>query len=176
MLWEIDPEHTLVEFSVNHLMINIVKGRFNDAQGRIYLDTKQPQNSWVKASIPVVTIYTGIARRDSHLRSADFFNVEEYPTITFESTRVRQTSSKSCMVTGNLTLHGLTRTVSFQADFTGYARDPITNKWKLGISAVGQIDRRMFHMTFNQMLEAGISLIDYETRIELRIEAVQVEA
>jgi polyisoprenoid-binding protein YceI len=175
MLWEIDPDHTLVEFSVRHLAINLVKGRFSEVQGTIYLDTNQPENSWVKAMVNAASIYTGNAQRDAHLRSADFFDVEQYPNITFESVRVRRTGMKSCTVVGNLTIHGIARTVSFNTDFTGYARDPMNDKWKLGMTAAGQIDRRTFHMQFNQVIDIGISLIDYETGIELRIEATQVE-
>ena len=175
MLWEIDPDHTLVEFSVRHLAINLVKGRFSEVQGTIYLDTNQPENSWVKAMVNAASIYTGNVQRDAHLRSADFFDVEQYPTIIFESMRVRRTSMKSCTVVGNLTIHGIARTVSFNVDFTGYARDPMNDRWKLGMTAIGQIDRRTFHMHFNQMLDMGISLIDYETGIELRIEATQIE-
>lgn len=173
MPWEIDPSHTLVEFSVQHLMINVVKGRFTDVWGTIHLDTRQPENSWVKAAVATASIYTGTPQRDDHLRSSDFFDAERYSTITFESTRVRRTDAKSCVVIGNLTIHGITRTVSFQVDFTGYARDPLTNQWRVGMTAIGQVDRRMFDMHFNQILEAGISLVGHETHIELRIEAVQ---
>ena len=175
MYWEIDPDHTLVEFSVRHLMINTVKGRFSEMQGTIYLDTNQPENSWVKAAVNAASIYTGNARRDSHLRSTDFFDAERYPTISFESVSVQRTGMRSCTVVGNLTIHGLTRIVGFKVDFTGYAQDPMTKRWRLGMTAIGQVDRRTFHMLFNQVLDAGISLIDFETGIELRIEAIQVE-
>lgn len=174
MDWQIDPYHTLVEFSVKHLMINIVKGRFNEVQGTIHLDTQQPENSWVKASVQAASIFTGISQRDEHLRSPDFFDTERYPTIYFESTRIRRTGAKSCSITGNLTLRGITRTVSFQAEFQGYARDPMTDNWKLGLNAMGIVDRRMFDMHFNQVLERGITLIGFETRIELHVEAFRV--
>lgn len=173
MYWDIDPYNTLVEFSVKHLMINVVKGRFNEVQGSIYLDTQQPENSWVKASVNTASLSTGIEQRDIHLRSADFFDVEQYPTITFESTRVRRTTSKSCVITGNLALRGITHTVSFQTDFNGYARDPFSDGWRLGLLSVATIDRRMFGMHFNQVLDMGISLVGYDTRIELCIEAVK---
>jgi polyisoprenoid-binding protein YceI len=175
MIWEIDPYHTLVEFSVKHLGINFVKGRFNEVQGTIYLDTRQPENSWVKADVQVNSLTTGVAQRDEHLRSADFFDAQRYPSITFESDHVRRTGAESGIVTGSLALHGVTRTTSFQTDFTGYARDPVTNKWRAGFTAIGVIDRRMFHMHFNPIAEVGISLLDFETRIEIRIEALRVE-
>ncbi len=175
MVWEIDPAHTLVEFAVDHLSINLVKGHFDEVQGTLHLDTRQPENSWVRASVNTASIYTGIAQRDGHLRSSDFFDVEKYPTITFESVRVRRTGPKGGAVVGNLTIRNITRVVSFQTEFTGYARDPATSRWKMGLTAVAQVDRRMFDMRWTQILEAGISLIGFETRIELHIEAIQSE-
>jgi polyisoprenoid-binding protein YceI len=173
MPWEIDPFHTLVEFSVVHLMINIVKGRFKEVHGSIYLDTQHPENSWVKAQVNTASIDTGVAPRDGHLRSADFFDAVKYPLITFESTSVQQTGEKSSVVTGNLSLHGVTRPVSFQTKFTGYVRDPETNGWRIGLSATSTIDRRMFDMHFNRLIE-GVALVGNEARIELHIEAVQM--
>ena len=175
MTWEIDPAHTLVEFSVDHLMINVVKGRFSEVYGSLNLDTRQPENSWVKAGVNTASIFTGTAPRDEHLRSSDFFDNRRFPTITFESTRVRRTGPKNGTVVGNLTLHGITRTVNFQSEFTGYARDPATQRWRMGLMASGTIDRRMFDMRFTQVLDAGISLVGFEVRIELRIEAIQME-
>lgn len=174
-MWEIDAAHTLVEFTVDHLMINVVKGRFDEVQGKIHLDTRQPENSWVRAVVNAASISTGIAQRDEHLRSPDFFDTQRYPTITFESTRVRRTGPKSGTVTGQFTLRGITRTVSFQTEFSGYARDPLTNKWKMGLVAVGLIDRRMFDMRFHQVVDAGIAVIGHEARIEVHLEAIQVE-
>ncbi len=173
MPWEIDPFHTLVEFSVVHLMINIVKGRFKEVRGSIYLDTQHPENSWVKAQVNTASIDTGVAPRDGHLRSADFFDAVKYPLITFESTSVQQTGEKSSVVTGNLSLHGVTRPVSFQTKFTGYVRDPETNGWRIGLSATSTIDRRMFDMHFNRLIE-GVAMVGNEARIELHIEAVQM--
>ncbi|HEY4385702.1 MAG TPA: YceI family protein, partial [Ktedonobacteraceae bacterium] len=164
---------TLVEFSVKHLMINVVKGRFNEVQGSIFFDTQQPENSWVKASVNAASISTGIEQRNMHLRSADFFDTEHYPTITFESTRVRRTAVKSGVVIGNLTIRGITHTVSFQTDFNGYAPDPFSDGWRLGLLSVATIDRRLFGMHFNHALDSGISLVGYNTRIELCMEAVK---
>jgi polyisoprenoid-binding protein YceI len=175
MTWEIDSAHTLVEFSVDHLMINVVKGRFNEVYGTLHLDTRQPENSWVKAAVNTASLSTGIVQRDEHLLSNEFFDAARFPTITFESIRVRRTGSKDGTISGNFTMHGITRTVSFKADFTGYARDPFSNRWKMGLSATGTIDRRMFDMHFGQVAEAGIALIGYETRIKLHIEAFQIE-
>ncbi|HXR65159.1 MAG TPA: YceI family protein [Ktedonobacteraceae bacterium] len=173
MPWEIDPFHTLVEFSVVHLKINIVKGRFKEVHGSLHLDIQQPENSWVKAQVNTASIDTGVAARDGHLRSADFFEAVKYPTITFESAAIEQTGEATSMVTGNLTLHGVTRAVTFQAKFTGYTRDADTKSWRIGLTATGVIDRRMFDMNFNRLAE-GTALVGNEARIKLYIEAVQM--
>lgn len=172
MPWEIDPFHTLVEFSVVHLKINVVKGRFKEAHGSIHLDVQNPEQSWVKAQVNAATIDTGVLPRDGHLRSADFFEVAKYPLITFESTAIKQSGERNAIVTGNLTLHGVTAPVSFECTFTGYTRDPEVGGWRIGIFARGSLDRRTFHMRFNRLIE-GVALVGYETRLELHIEAVQ---
>jgi polyisoprenoid-binding protein YceI len=173
MSWEIDPFHTLVEFSVVHLMINVVKGRFKEVRGSIHLDIQQPEHSWVKAQVNTASIDTGVAPRDGHLRSADFFDAVRYPVISFESTSVQQTGEKTSIVIGNLSLHGVTRPVSFQAKFTGYTRDPETGSWRIGLSATGTVDRRTFDMHFNRLVE-GIAVVGNEARVELHIEAIQM--
>lgn len=172
MPWEIDPFHTLVEFSVVHLKINIVKGRFKEVHGTLHLDIQKPENSWVKAQVNTASIDTGVAARDGHLRSADFFEATKYPTIIFESAAIEQTSETTSVVTGNLTLHGVTHAVSFQAKFTGYTRDADTHGWRVGLTATSVIDRRTFDMNFNRLAE-GVALVGNEARIKLYIEAVQ---
>ncbi len=175
MLWVIDPFHTLVEFSVVHLKINIVKGRFKEVQGSIYLDVERPEESRVRAEVNAASIDTNMLARDGHLRSADFFEVARYPLITFESTLVQQTGTKSSLVTGNLTLHGITRPVSFEAEFRGAARDPETGNWRIGLFAAGAIDRRMFTMLYGSPGEKSVGIVGNEVRIELHIEAIHME-
>jgi polyisoprenoid-binding protein YceI len=172
MSWEIDPFHTLVEFSVVHLKISIVKGRFKEVRGTLHLDTQQPENSWVKAQINAASIDTGVPARDGHLRSVDFFDTARYPTIVFESTAVEQTGETISKVIGNLSLHGVTCPVTFQAKYMGYARDAETQGWRVGLHAATVIDRRHFAMSFNNLVE-GVALVGNEARIELFIEALQ---
>ncbi len=174
MSWEIDPFYSLVEFSVWHLMINIVKGRFKEVRGTIRLNSKNPEESSVRAQVNAASIDTGVAPRDGHLRSADFFEVAKYPTIIFESSSVQQVGTKSALVTGNLTLHGVTQPVQFQAELTGYTQDPETAARRIGLSAVTTIDRRMFNMQFQQHNAKNILVIGNEIRITLHLEAVQV--
>lgn len=172
MPWEIDPFHTLVEFSVVHLKINVVKGRFKEAHGSIHLDVQHPEQSWVKAQINAASVDTGVPPRDGHLRSADFFEVSKHPLIIFESTAVKQSGERKAIVAGNLTLHGVTAPVNFETTFTGYTRDPEAGGWRIGLFARGTIDRRTFQMNFHRLIE-GVAMVGYETRIELHIEAVQ---
>ena len=174
MPWKIDPFHTLAEFSVWHLMINLVKGRFKEVHGMLHLDFQHPENSWVKAEVNAASIDTGVAARDGHLRSADFFEVAKYPTISFTSTSFKQTGERSGVATGELALHGVTRTVSFQIELTGYAQDTETKNWRIGLLAVTVLDRRVFNMNYGQSAAEGIAFIGNEVRIELRIEAVQM--
>ncbi|HLI69969.1 MAG TPA: YceI family protein [Ktedonobacteraceae bacterium] len=172
MAWEIDPFHTLVEFSVVHLKISIVKGRFKEVHGTLHLDTLHPENSWVKAQVNVASIDTGVPARDGHLRSADFFDAVRYPTIAFESTAVEPTGETTSRVMGNLSLHGVTRPVTFYAKYMGYTRDVETQGWRVGLHATAVINRRDFAMYFNAVVE-GVALVGNEARIELFIEALQ---
>ena len=173
MAWEIDPFHSLVEFSVSHLMISTVKGRFNDLRGTIHLDAKYPENSWVKAQIKSESIFTGVPPRDAHLRSADFFDVSRYPTITFESTKVNVVDPQRSMLEGNLSLCGETRPITLQVIYTGQAQDPTTSAWRVGLAALTTIDRRDFGMMFNQGAPS-VAVIGYKIRIEANIEAILI--
>lgn len=169
MAWVIDPFHTLVEFSVVHLTINIVKGRFKEVRGSIHVDNRWPEKSWVKAQVNTASIDSGIIARDNHLRSADFFDAAAYPTITFASTVVRQSGPKSGIITGDLTLRGVTYPVNFQTEFNGSARDPETGAQRLGFFATAIIDRRAFNMLYPPP-----EIIGHEVRIELHVEAVEM--
>lgn len=175
MTWIIDPLHTLVEFSVVHLKINLVKGRFYEVRGSIHLDFQRPEHSWVKAQANTASLSTGVSARDQHLRSADFFDVARYPSIDFESTRVLQTEATKGVVTGDLTLHGVTQPVSFQTIFGGRVQDPESDSWRVGFSARGNIDRRAFNMHYRQFSKGEIALVGDQVQLELYIEAVQVE-
>ncbi|MBO0795191.1 MAG: YceI family protein [Ktedonobacteraceae bacterium] len=173
MAWEIDPMHSTVEFSVRHLMINTVKGHFPNVRGTIHLDTKYPELSWVKAQVEAASISTFAPQRDAHLRSADFFEVARYPTITFESTLIKPVSPNRCYLNGNLSLHGQTRPVTFAVEYTGHNRDMYTDAWRIGLSAVTVIDRRQFGITYNPEYVGGGLIIGNEVRIEIHVEAVQ---
>ncbi len=170
MAWEIDPFHSSIEFSVAHLMINAIRGHFSEWSGTIHFDSKRPDDSWVKAQVKTASVQTGVAQRDAHLRSAAFFEVVTYPTMTFESTHIRLTDRNRGIVTGNLCLHGVTRPVSFNVEYTGINRDSLTDAWHVGLLATATIDRRDFGMTFDQ-INAGVILVGYKVNIEIHAEA-----
>ncbi len=170
MAWEIDPFHSTVEFSATHLMINAIKGRFSEWGGTIHFDPQRPENSWVKARVSTASIWTGVAQRDAHLRSAAFLEVVRYPTMIFESTHVELVDRNRGIVSGNLSLHGVTRPIAFHAEYTGINRDSLTDAWHAGVQATTTIDRRDFGMTFDQ-INAGVILVGYKVHIEIHAEA-----
>jgi polyisoprenoid-binding protein YceI len=173
MSWEIDPYNSLIEFSARHLMIATIKGRFNDVHGTIELHSQYPERSSVTAQIQTDSLNTGMAQRDAHLRSSDFFEVTKYPLISFKSTRIKVVGQNRAIIEGDLSLHGVTKSISLQTTYTGANPDPFTDAWRIAMHAVTVFDRRNFGMTFKQDYK-GITVIGYETRIELHIEALQV--
>jgi polyisoprenoid-binding protein YceI len=125
--WNIDPTHSIAEFSVKHLVVTTVKGRFRDLAGVIYIDEVQPENSVVEAKIAVATIDTNLEERDNHLRSDDFFNAEKFPYITFRSGRVERVDEKRFTLTGELTIRDVAREVELAGEYEGQVDDPWGN-------------------------------------------------
>src|SRR5439155_3904267 len=149
--WQIDPSHSLVEFSVRHMMVSTVKGRFTGVGGTILDVADDPSRSSVRAEIDAASISTGDAKRDAHLRSADFFDVEQYPTITFTSTRVEPRGEDRFRLIGELTLHGQTREVALEATLNGRG----TNPWGqevAGFTAETTLNREDFGLNWNVAL------------------------
>jgi polyisoprenoid-binding protein YceI len=167
--WVIDTAHSSVEFVVRHLMVSKTRGRFDDFHGELRIGDR-PEDSSVSVEIPVASISTGDAGRDGHLTSADFFEVEQYPTITFRSTAVRPVSGERYEVDGELTVHGVTRPVTLDTEYFGTTRDPFGND-KVIFSASTEVDREDFGLTWNKSLETGGVLVGKKARIELEIEA-----
>ena len=170
--WTIDPAHTEVGFSVKHLMISTVRGRFGDVRGTIRLDGDDLTRASVEAEIATASIDTRQEQRDAHLRSADFFEVEKYPTINFRSTRIERVADDRYRVVGQLTIRGVTREVSLDVTNEGRGRDPWGGE-RLGFSATATIDRRDFGLTWNQALETGGVLVSNEIRVSIDVEAVK---
>ena len=173
--WNIDPTHTTVEFSAKHMMITTVKGRFRDVSGSIQVDEQNPARSTVEVSFDAKSIDTGVAQRDGHLVSADFLDVEQYPTVTFRSRRVdgaRAEAGEEFTVTGDLTIRGTTREVTLTATYEGRGRDPWGGE-RISFTAKGKIDRREFGLTWNQALETGGILVSNDIRINIEAQAVR---
>jgi len=173
--WTLDPTHTLVEFSAKHMMITTVKGRFAEVSGTITWDEARPERSAVEVEIDAASLDTRVEQRDQHLRSADFFNVEEFPVIEFRGTRIDGTFSKpgdSFRLAGDLTIRGVTREVVLDVTFEGSGTDPWGGE-RASYSATGKLDRREFGLTWNQGLEAGGVLVSNEIRLSFEIQAVK---
>jgi polyisoprenoid-binding protein YceI len=171
--WKIDPVHSAVEFKVRHMMISNVKGQFSAITGSLTLDPNDVTKSRIEASADAASINTRDSQRDGHLKSPDFFDVEKYPNLTFASTRVRREAEGQLKVIGNLTIHGITREVTFDVDGpTPPHKDPWGNA-RIGVSAAAKINRKDFGLHWNAPLEAGGLLVGEEVSITLELEFVQ---
>lgn len=173
--WKIDPAHSSVGFSVKHMMFTTVRGRFRDVEGTITADEERPERSSVEVEIRAASIDTGVPDRDAHLRSADFFDVERYPTITFRSRRVEGAAvlpEGRFRIVGDLTMRGIAREVVLDAVFEGKGGDP-WGKTRAGARATAEIDRRDWGLTWNQALEAGGILVGNTLRLDIEIQAVE---
>lgn len=170
--WKIDPAHSGVEFVVTHLMISKVRGRFSDISGSVVTDGT-PEGSQVEAEIGTASITTNDAGRDTHLRSADFFDVEKFPKIRFVSTSVKTTGKDEFTVKGDLTIRGTTRSVELKVTAEGSGRDPWGND-RAGFSGSLKIDRRDFGLTWNQALEAGGVMVSNEVKLTVDTELTHV--
>jgi polyisoprenoid-binding protein YceI len=166
--WSIDPAHSSVEFAVKHLMISTVKGRFAITNGMLYVNEADPTKTRVEIEIDASSVDTRQEQRDTHLRSADFFDTEQHPKILFRSTRIEGDTTGEFSLTGDLTIKNLTRPVTLKATFEGEGRDPWGGE-RLGFSAEGKINRKDFDLSWNQALEAGGWLVGDD--IKLRIDA-----
>lgn len=175
--WKLDAAHSQVEFSVKHMRFTTVRGRFAALEGSISLDADAPERSSVEVTIDAASLDTRVADRDAHLKSGDFFDVETYPTLVFRSRGVKGPvgePGEAFRVVGDLTIRGVTREVVLDARFEGTGADPWGGT-RAGFSAQTTIDRRDFGLTWNQALETGGFLVGHEVRIDLQVQAVQVE-
>ena len=171
--WNLDPVHSVAEFKVKHMMISNVKGQFTSVSGVLTFDESDITRSLIEASIDASSINTRDADRDAHLKSADFFDVEKFPTLNFRSTSVRRTGDNELAVTGNLTIHGVSREVVFAVEGpTVPGKDPWGNT-RVGLSAVTKINRKDFGLTWNSALETGGILVGDEVTITLDVQFVK---
>ena len=171
--WQIDPMHTSVEFTVRHMMISNVKGTFEMTSGTITVEGSDPTTAKIDAVIDASSINTRVERRDADLKSPDFLDVAKYPTITFKSTKVEAAGEGKWKVTGNLTLHGVTKPVVLDVESTGAPiHDPMGNT-RAGASATTKINRKDFGLTYNKTLESGGVMVGDEVSITIDVEAIK---
>jgi polyisoprenoid-binding protein YceI len=171
--WNLDPVHSVAEFKVKHMMISNVRGHFTGLSGTLTYDEQNVTNSRVEATIDAATINTGDAQRDGHLKTADFFDAEKYPAITFRSTNIKRTGDDELAVSGDLTMHGVTRPVVFNVEGpTAAGKDPWGNT-RMGLSATTKVNRKDFGLTWNATLETGGILVGEEITITLDVQFVK---
>jgi polyisoprenoid-binding protein YceI len=171
--WKIDPAHSGADFKVKHMMISHVKGSFSGLSGTLIENPADPTQSTVEATVDISTIATGDAQRDAHLKSADFFDAETYPQMTFKSAEVIKKGEGEYAVTGDLTLHGVTRPVTFAVEGpSAPGKDPWGNT-RIGLSATTKINRKDFGLSWNAALETGGILVGEDVQITLEVQFIK---
>ena len=172
--WKLDPGHSSADFSARHMMITTVRGGFRNVTGTIEYDAANPAASSVEVTINTAEMTsTGLADRDNHLKSPDFLDVENFPTITFKSTSVKPHGETEAEVTGDLTIRGVTRPVTIKAELIGYAKTPWGTD-NVGFTGTTKINREDFGLTWNMALETGGWLVGKDISLSLEVEAVKV--
>ncbi|HEU5144777.1 MAG TPA: YceI family protein [Dermatophilaceae bacterium] len=166
----LDPTHTRLGFSARHAMVTKVRGQFDEFEGAAHVDTVNPANSSVNVVIKAASVTTGNEQRDGHLRTPDFFDVENYPEITFSSTHVERDGDE-WDITGDLTINGVTKPVTIEFEETGSAKDPFGNT-RVGFEGSTTIDRTEWNLKFQAALETGGVLVSEKVKLEFDISAI----
>ncbi len=172
MTWNLDLSHSEINFAVKHMMISTVRGKFNKFSGTIDFNEADPASSSIDVSIDVASIDTKDEKRDGHLKSGDFFDVEKFPAITFKSTKVEKLSANSAKVTGDLTIRGVSRPVVLDVDYAGQAKSP-WGTTSAGFSASTKVNRKDWGLTWNVALETGGVLVGDDISIAIEAELVK---
>jgi len=170
--WQIDPAHSSIEFSGRHMMVSTYKGRFTGVKGTIVIDEANPANSSVDVEIDAASVNTGQEQRDGHLKSPDFLDVATYPTLTFKSTKVVPEGAEKAKITGDLTIHGVTKSVTLDTELNGFSKNP-WGKEVAGFEARTTINRKDFELHYNAALETGGFMLGEAVKIELNVEATK---
>ncbi|MCC6456029.1 MAG: YceI family protein [Caldilineaceae bacterium] len=171
MIWTIDPAHSMLEFRAKHMMFTKVRGQFNKFEGTLDLDMQHPEKSHVEGSVEIGSIDSGDEGRDTHLRSADFFDVENHPAMTFRSRRIQHKGDHEFKVTGDLTIRGVTREIVWDVEVADLGKDPWGNP-RLGFSAETKLNRKDFGLNWNVALETGGWLVSDEIKVLAEVQAV----
>ncbi|WP_221030801.1 YceI family protein [Actomonas aquatica] len=170
--YNVDPAHTSLTFSVRHLGLTNVKGHFNEFTGSLTFDGEKLQSA--QATIQVASIDTGVEQRNAHLRTADFFDAETYPEITFVTKRIEKDGDKTILV-ADFTMRGVTKELRLPANFYGPATDPWGNT-RIGLTAIAKINRLDYNINYNPLLETGVAVVGEEISLEINAEAVKASA
>jgi polyisoprenoid-binding protein YceI len=168
--WIIDPDHSVAAFVIRHMMVANVRGQFNKLSGVVHFEPSGIASSSVEAAIDVAGIYTGIQKRDDHLRSADFFDAANHPGIIFKSDKAETAGAKHFRVAGNLTIHGITKTVTLDVEYSEPEKSPY-GETSIGFAATTRINREDFGLTWNEALESGGIMVGKEVEVFIDIEA-----
>jgi polyisoprenoid-binding protein YceI len=171
--WEMDPSHTNVGFSVRHMMATTVKGQFDKVRGTLDLDDKDITKSKVEVTIDLASVNTNEPKRDGHLKSPDFFDVAKFPVATFKSTKVQKAGKNKLKVTGDLSLHGITKPVVLDVEGPSASYQTPFGTTVRGIHATGKLNRKDFEITWNKALDNGGVLVGNEVSLDLNAEVVE---
>jgi polyisoprenoid-binding protein YceI len=173
MSWKVDTAHTSIEFAARHMMVSTVRGHFNEFTAEVELDPEDLAHSWVTAEIRAASLDTREEKRDTHLRSADFFDVEKFPLITYKSGQIESRGENKFLVQGELTIKDATRPIELEAEFLGMQTSPYGFR-VAGFEAIGQLSREDFGLTWNVALETGGFMVADEIRLRLDGEVDEV--
>jgi polyisoprenoid-binding protein YceI len=172
MAWQIDFSHSQIQFSVRHMMISKVRGTFEKFSGVVNYNEANPTNTTVDIAVDIASVNTRDEQRDGHLRSADFFDAENNPTMTFKSTRVEKIDDANGRLYGDLTIRGITKPVVLDVDYEGQAQSP-WGTTSAGFSATGKVNRKEWNMQWNAALETGGFLVGDDVTISIELELVK---
>lgn len=171
-VWNVDASHSALEFKVKHMMMANVRGQFHDFQANITADPEDLTTAEIDFTVNVNSIDTKDEQREGHLKSADFFDVENYPNLTFKATKIERKSNNEYAMMGDMTIRGVTKPVTFNVTSEGIGKDPWGNE-RAGFTAAGSLNRKEFGLNWNALLETGGVLVGEQVKINVEIEAVR---
>jgi polyisoprenoid-binding protein YceI len=170
--WDLDPAHTRIGFSAKHAMVANVRGAFNDVTGTLHVDFDEPEKSSAEIVLKAASVDTRNTQRDEHLRSAEFFDVEQWPDITFRSTRIEEVAENALVVSGDLTIRDVTKPITIPIEFTGAQTDAF-GELRAGFEGTRRIDRREYGLEWNMALDSGGWLVSEKITLEFEISAIK---
>ena len=171
--WDLDPDHSIIEFRIAHMVVSKTAGRFMDYSGVVEMDAEAQQFKTIEATINTASVNTNHEKRDAHLRNADFFDVEKYPTMTYKMKSYKKTG-EGYTALGDLTIHGVTKEITLVGTFNGVSKDPWGNT-RAGFTAEGKVNRKDFGMVWNKTLDTGGFVVGDEVNIRLDIECIKAK-